>query len=83
MAKLIEIEGIGYTNKGAVLMLYAVVDQLRKEFGSHVQICCQPRKGVEDGYRLLGAKNILQLGHLTLKGYSLFTQEESESNKKL
>lgn len=71
MAKLIEIEGIGYTNKGAELMLYAVVDQLRNEFGNHVQICCQPRKGVKDGYRLLGAKNILQLGHLTLKGYSL------------
>lgn len=71
MTKLIEIEGIGYPNKGAELMLYAIVDQLREQFGSDVQFCCRPRKGSKDGYRLLGAKNILQLGHFTLKGYSL------------
>lgn len=68
MIKLIEIYGIGFPNKGAELMLYAIVDQLRKQYGDSIAICCQPWQSHIDGYRTLGHKNILQLGLLTFKG---------------
>ena len=68
MIKLIEIYGIGFPNKGAELMLYAIVDQLRKQYGDDIAICCQPWQSHIDGYRTLGHKNILQLGSLTFKG---------------
>ena len=41
MIKLIEIYGIGF-KKGAELMLYSIVDQLRKQYGDGIAICCQP-----------------------------------------
>lgn len=65
---LVEVEGIGFPNKGAELMLYAVADQLRERYGDDVQICCRPWQGFKESYRLLGSKNILQLGYLTFKG---------------
>ena len=68
MIKLIEIYGIGFPNKGAELMLYAIVDQLRKQYGDSIAICCQPWQSHIGGYRTLGHKNILQLGSLTFKG---------------
>lgn len=71
MTKLIEIVGIGFPNKGAELMLYAIVDQLRERFGKEVQICCRPWQGCRAGYRLLGKKNVLQLGYFTFKGIEL------------
>jgi polysaccharide pyruvyl transferase WcaK-like protein len=71
MTKLIEIVGIGFPNKGAELMLYAIVDQLRERFGDDVRVCCRPWQGRWESYRLLGHKNILQVGHLTFKGISL------------
>lgn len=63
-----EIEGIGYPNKGAELMLFAAVDRLRDHYGEDVQVCCRPWQGKLDGYRLLGCRNILQLGTFTVKG---------------
>ena len=71
MIKLIEIYGIGFPNKGAELMLYAIVDQLKKQYGDDIAICCQPWQSHIDGYRILGHKNILQLGSLTFKGMDL------------
>ena len=68
MIKLIEIYGIGFPNKGAELMLYAIVDQLRKQYGDSIAICCQPWQSHIGGYRTLGHKNILQLGSVTFKG---------------
>ena len=71
MTMLIEVEGIGFPNKGAELMLCAVESQLREQYGDDVQICCRPWQGHKDSYRLLGNKNILQLGSLTYKGIRL------------
>lgn len=71
MNKLIEIVGIGFPNKGAELMLYAVVDQLRERFGEDLQICCRPSQSSRHSYRLFGKKNILQVGYFTFKGISL------------
>ena len=58
----------GFPNKGAELMLYAIVDKLRNRYGDHIAVCCQPWQSHIDGYRTLGHKNILQLGSLTFKG---------------
>ncbi len=71
MKKLVEIEGIGMPNKGAELMLYSIVDQLRNRFGEDLPVCCRPRQGFRESYRLLGSKNILQSGYLTFKGIPL------------
>ena len=68
MIKLIEIYGIGFPNKGAELMMYSIVDELRRQYGDGIAICCQPWQSHIDGYRTLGHKNILQLGSLTFKG---------------
>ena len=70
MSKLVEIAGIGLRNKGAQLMLYAVVDQLREQFGEDLEICCRPRRSSREDYRALGLKNILQLGSFTFRGIS-------------
>tara|TARA_B100001248_G_C27370344_1_gene451309 strand:+ start:335 stop:1474 length:1140 start_codon:yes stop_codon:yes gene_type:complete len=68
MIKLIEIYGIGFPNKGAELMMYSIVDELRRQYGDGIAICCQPWQSHIDGYRTMGHKNILQLGSLTFKG---------------
>jgi len=68
---LVEVEGIGFPNKGAELMLCAVESQLREQYRDDVQICCRPWQGHKESYRLLGNRNILQLGYLTYKGMRL------------
>lgn len=71
MTMLIEVEGIGFPNKGAELMLCAVESQLREQYRDDVQVCCRPWQGHKESYRLLGNRNILQLGYLTCKGIRL------------
>ncbi|MGJ8667782.1 MAG: polysaccharide pyruvyl transferase family protein [Patiriisocius sp.] len=67
----IQVEGIGFPNKGAELMLYAVAQQFQAHYGHEVDVCCYPRQGYRSSYRLLGYQNISQLGHFTVKGFEL------------
>ncbi|QQL44315.1 polysaccharide pyruvyl transferase family protein [Sulfuriroseicoccus oceanibius] len=67
----IQVEGIGFPNKGAELMLYAVVQELRSHYGDKVNVCCAPRQSIRYSYKVLGCKDISQLGHFTFKGVDL------------
>lgn len=70
---IIEVTGIGYPNKGAELMLEAVVDRVRKQYGTNVVITTAPTAGSDLGYRTLSALGLHQTAHLFWKGFDLGT----------
>ena len=75
MSVLVEIEGIGFPNKGAELMLFAIADQLRERYGDEIQVCCRPWQWHSEGYRTLGYKNILMSCCYTCIGNRYFMNE--------
>lgn len=68
---MIFIKGIGFSNKGAELMLHCILRRLRQEVAECPDIMATGSLGSADGYRILGGNGVFQRAEFPFKGNDL------------
>lgn len=68
---VIEIQGIGFPNKGAELMLCAVAERLYERFGEQVRLVCTPHRGSDESAWVMGLAGVRPLCDFRVKGWEI------------